>query len=152
MHEFCLVLSCVEVRELCLVGWIGLICVICMRSILVKLVIYKNRLETNQKLQSVYCGYISDKGLHWIKQKKKRASLTKILTHKFGMILEFFVPRRHLQFSLKSHAKASISLARPWKSPYNLQIIHTNWRNAFSFEFSLRFEFVWSTCKLVMFL
>ena len=33
-------------------------------GILVKLVIHQIRLEKNQKLQSLYCGYISDIGLH----------------------------------------------------------------------------------------
>ena len=116
------------------------------RGILVKLVIHQIRLEKNQKLQSLYCGYISDIGLHWLKRKTYRASLNKISTHKFGMILEFFVPRRHLQFPVKSHAKASISLARPWRSPYNLHINQSNWRKAFSFEPSSRLDFFGSKC------
>ena len=41
-------------------------------------------------------------------------------TRSFGQILYLFCPEG--TFLVKSHAKAQIPYARPWKSPHNLQI------------------------------
>ena len=87
------------------------------RGILVILVMLQVWLEKNWKQWSVCFGCIFDMGLHWLKWKKKWASLKKISTLIFGKIFDFFVPRRSWQFPVKSDAKASISFARPWNSP-----------------------------------
>ena len=97
--------------------------------------------QKNWKLHSVWFWCISDMVLYLLRWEKQGASLNFVPTHLFGKIQDFFVPGTYWQFLLKSHAKAWISFARPWKSHYNLQIKHTNWKNAFAFKFSIRFDF-----------
>ena len=111
------------------------------RGILVKMVIHQIWPKKNWKLHSVWFWCISDMVLYLLRWEKQGASLNFVPTHLFGKIQDFFVPGTYWQFLLKSHANAWISFARPWKSHYNLQIKHTNWKNAFAFKFSIRFDF-----------
>ena len=113
----------------------------CWGGILVKIVIHQIWPQKNWKLHSVWFWCISDMVLYLLRWEKQGASLNFVPTHLFGKIQDFFVPGTYWQFLLKSHAKAWISFARPWKSHYNLQIKHTNWKNAFAFKFSIRFDF-----------
>ena len=110
-----------------------------------------NLVEKNWILRSVCFWRISDMVLYLLKWEKQGASLNFVPTHLFGKIQDFFVPGTYWQFLLKSHANAWISFARPWKSHYNLQIKHTNWKNAFAFKFSIRFDFFWPKSELVIF-
>ena len=121
------------------------------RGILVKRVIHQIWPQKNWKLHSVWFWCISDMVLYLLRWEKQGASLNFVPTHLFSKIWDFFVPGTYWQFLLKSHAKAWISFARPWKSHYNLQIKHTNWKNAFAFKFSIRFDFFWPKSELVIF-
>ena len=130
-----------QVRLICTHPW----------GILVKMVIHQIWPQKNWKLHSVWFWCISDMVLYLLRWEKQGASLNFVPTHLFGKIQDFFVPGTYWQFLLKSHAKAWISFARPWKSHYNLQIKHTNWKNAFAFKFSIRFDFFWPKSELVIF-
>ena len=100
-----------------------------------------NLVEKNWKLCSVCFWCISVMFLYLLKWENQGASLNFVPTHLFGKIWDSFVPGTYWQFLVKSHVKAWISIARPWKSHYNLLIKHINWKSAFTFKFSIIFDF-----------